>query len=347
MIIKEEIIAWYRVNKRDLPWRDTVNPYLVWLSEIILQQTRVNQGLPYFLRFTEKFPTVFDLANAQQDDVMLLWQGLGYYSRARNLHTTAKYVAYELNGKFPNSHQGLLQLKGVGDYTAAAIASFCYNEPVPVVDGNVYRVLSRVFDIETPIDSTEGKKYFKALAQKLIDKTNPGEYNQAIMEFGAVQCTPGQPNCTLCPLQNGCVAFYKKKVNQLPKKEKKTKIKERYLHFFLITDGENFLIEKRQANDIWKNLYQLPLLETEEATLSEAEIMEKATQELAQDINTVSFQGEFKHVLSHRILKVFFWKIDVKKLQKPTNNRLLVALNDRVLYSMPRIITKFFEQKYF
>ena len=227
MILSEKLIYWYLQNKRELPWRKTKDPYRVWLSEIMLQQTRVAQGLPYFLKFTKAFPTVFDLAKADESEVLKLWQGLGYYSRARNLHFTAKYIAEELNGMFPENYKGLLQLKGVGDYTASAIASICYDEPVAVVDGNVYRVLSRYFGIATPINSTKGIKEFKELAQTLIDASQPGVYNQAIMDFGALHCKPQNPLCNECPVSDSCVALAKNSIKELPVKERKIKIKKR------------------------------------------------------------------------------------------------------------------------
>jgi len=219
------LIYWYLHNKRDLPWRKSKNPYYVWLSEIILQQTRVAQGLPYFLNFTKAFPTVFDLAEAKENTVLKLWQGLGYYSRARNLHFSAKYIKNELNGIFPTTYKDLLKLKGVGDYTASAIASICFNEPTAVVDGNVYRVLSRYFGIKTPINSTEGIKEFKKLAQTLIHTKDPGTYNQAIMDFGATLCKPKNPLCNECPFANSCVSLEKNLINELPIKEKKVKLK--------------------------------------------------------------------------------------------------------------------------
>ena len=218
------ITNWYRQNKRDLPWRLTTDPYKIWLSEIILQQTRVDQGLSYYLKFVKEFPTIQALANASEQQVLALWQGLGYYSRARNLHFTAKTISNELNGKFPNSFTSLKKLKGIGDYTAAAIASFSYNEITPVVDGNVYRVLSRVFNIATPIDSSQGKKLFYELAGELISKENPGEFNQSIMEFGALWCKPQNPKCEDCPLQENCLAFENDTVKLLPVKDKKIKI---------------------------------------------------------------------------------------------------------------------------
>ena len=226
MIFYNYLIKWYLENKRDLPWRKTTNPYHIWLSEIMLQQTRVAQGMPYFLSFVEAFPTVFDLAKAEEEQVLKLWQGLGYYSRARNLHKTAQYIATELNGVFPDNYKDLLQLKGVGDYTAAAIASFSYNEAVPVVDGNVFRVLSRYFDLDTDIAQAFAKKEFAALAFELMPKDTPATFNQAIMEFGALQCVPKNPDCAVCVFNESCAALQKKKVELLPVKSKKSKSEE-------------------------------------------------------------------------------------------------------------------------
>ncbi|CAG0910098.1 unnamed protein product [Cyprideis torosa] len=223
-MFSKKIIDWYQINKRDLPWRNTKDPFTIWLSEIILQQTRVAQGLPYYQRFIKAFPNLEKLAVASEQEVLKLWQGLGYYSRARNLHYSAIYIVNELNGKFPSNYNDLLNLKGVGDYTASAIASICYNEPTAVVDGNVYRVLARYFGIETAINSTKGVKEFKLLAQELIDDDNPGTHNQAVMEFGARMCKPQNPDCLSCPLKESCVSLQKNKVNLLPFKEKKLKL---------------------------------------------------------------------------------------------------------------------------
>ena len=259
------LISWYLENKRDLPWRNTQNPYFIWLSEIILQQTRVAQGTPYFLSFTSSFPTVFDLANANEEQVLKLWQGLGYYSRARNLHKTAQYVAHDLSGIFPDNYTDLLKLKGVGEYTAAAIASFSYNEVVPVVDGNVFRVLSRYFDIETDIALASAKKEFTAIAFEIMPKDTPALFNQAIMEFGALQCVPKSPNCGVCVFNTSCAALQKKKVAQLPVKSKKLKVKNRFFNYLVATDSnKNTLIQKRTSKGIWHNLYEFPLIESEE-----------------------------------------------------------------------------------
>ncbi len=263
MIFSNILISWYLQNKRDLPWRNTQNPYLIWLSEIMLQQTRVKQGLPYFLKFTEAFPTVYDLANATEEQVLKLWQGLGYYSRARNLHSTAKHIAYGLNGIFPDTYQKLLSLKGVGEYTAAAIASFSFLEPVPVVDGNVFRVLARVFDIKSDISNNGTKKEFQLLSGSLMPKNDPAIYNQAIMEFGALQCVPKNPDCASCIMNEICLANKNNSVKILPVKSKKTKVRDRYFNYAVIKDKDNnILYQQRKDKDIWQHLYEFPLIET-------------------------------------------------------------------------------------
>ena len=309
------LIKWYLQNKRDLPWRKTDNPYLIWLSEIMLQQTRVAQGTPYFLSFTTAFPTVFDLAKADEEQVLKLWQGLGYYSRARNLHKTAQYVANELSGKFPDNYNDLLKLKGVGEYTAAAIASFSYNEPVPVVDGNVFRVLSRYFDMETDIASASAKKEFAALAFELMPKDKPAIFNQAIMEFGALQCVPKNPNCDVCVFNTSCAALQKKKVDQLPVKLKKTKVRNRFFNYLVVSDdNENTIIQKRTAKGIWHNLYEFPLIETE--TPEDFDFISANVQEAFFKNNTVisiedCSDKSIIHKLSHQHLHIKFWKIKV------------------------------------
>ena len=315
MKFSKALIQWYLQNKRDLPWRNNTNPYTIWLSEIMLQQTRVAQGLPYYLRFTSAFPTVFDLANADEEEVLKLWQGLGYYSRARNLHKTAKYIAFEQNGEFPKTYSALLHLKGIGEYTAAAIASFAYNESVPVVDGNVYRVLSRYFDIETDIASAGAKKEFTHLAAELLPKGSANIFNQAIMEFGALQCVPRNPDCGICVFNDSCLALQQKKVAQLPVKSKKLKVAKRYFNYLVFSDENNkTLICKRTQKGIWHNLYEFPLLETEIAQ------NDMAVLELIQNQNFV--KNEIKemqlynptaivHKLSHQHLEIKFWKVKV------------------------------------
>ncbi|MBC7846751.1 MAG: A/G-specific adenine glycosylase [Flavobacterium sp.] len=309
------LIKWYLQNKRDLPWRKTDNPYLIWLSEIMLQQTRVAQGTPYFLSFTTAFPTVFDLANANEEQVLKLWQGLGYYSRARNLHKTAQYIANELSGIFPDNYNNLLKLKGVGEYTAAAIASFSYNEAVPVVDGNVFRVLSRYFDVETDIAAASAKKEFAALAFELMPKDNPAIFNQAIMEFGALQCVSKSPNCDVCVFNTSCAALQKKKVDQLPVKLKKTKVRNRFFNYLVVSDdNENTVIQKRTAKGIWHNLYEFPLIETD-APEGFDFISANIQNEFFKNNTLISIEGcndkSIIHKLSHQHLHIKFWKIKV------------------------------------
>ncbi|NRS87209.1 A/G-specific adenine glycosylase [Flavobacterium sp. 7E] len=309
------LVKWYLVNKRDLPWRNTTNPYFIWLSEIMLQQTRVAQGTPYFLSFTTAFPTVFDLAKADEEQVLKLWQGLGYYSRARNLHKTAQYIAFDLNGVFPDNYNDLLNLKGVGEYTAAAIASFSYNEIVPVVDGNVFRVLSRYFDIETDIALASAKKEFAALAFELMPKDDPATFNQAIMEFGALQCVPRNPDCTVCVFNDSCLALKKNKVALLPVKLKKLKVTKRYFNYIVATDeNENTIINKRTAKGIWHNLYEFPLIETEKEV--DFDFIAPQIQDAFFDNNKVVSIMEdneisIVHKLSHQHLYIKFWKVAV------------------------------------
>ncbi|MET0758956.1 MAG: A/G-specific adenine glycosylase [Flavobacterium sp.] len=309
------LIQWYLQNKRDLPWRNTQNPYPIWLSEIMLQQTRVAQGMPYFFSFTNAFPTVFDLANASEEQVLKLWQGLGYYSRARNLHKTAQYVAFELNGVFPDNYKDLLKLKGIGDYTAAAIASFSYNETVPVVDGNVFRVLSRYFDVETDIALASAKKEFAALAFELMPKDNPALFNQAIMEFGALQCVPKNPNCEDCVMNRSCLALQKKKVHLLPVKSKKVKVKNRFFDYLVIEDdNKKTIIHKRTNKGIWHNLYEFPLIETEgEVDFDTILIAVKKLNSFDNEINSIAeFHSKSQiHKLTHQHLHIKFWKIKV------------------------------------
>lgn len=309
------LINWYLENKRDLPWRNTKDPYPIWLSEIMLQQTRVAQGMPYYFSFLNAFPTVFDLANAEEQQVLKLWQGLGYYSRARNLHHTAQYIASELHGKFPNSYSGLVKLKGVGEYTAAAIASFAYNEAVPVVDGNVFRVLSRYFGIETDISSGKAKKEFTALAAELLPKDQAGLFNQAIMEFGALQCVPKSPNCEACVFNTSCMALQEGKVANLPIKLKKTKVTNRYFNYIVISDAEgNTKLQQRTDKGIWYNLYEFPLIETQKeegfktiAPLIKSESSFGSSVVGIEEVNPISIV----HKLSHQHLYIKFWKVTI------------------------------------
>ena len=338
------LIKWYLQNKRDLPWRNTTNPYPIWLSEIMLQQTRVAQGMPYFLSFTTAFPTVFDLATANEEQVLKLWQGLGYYSRARNLHKTAQYVASDLGGIFPDNYADLLKLKGIGEYTAAAIASFSYNEAVPVVDGNVFRVLSRYFDIETDIAQASAKKEFAALAFELMPKDTPATFNQAIMEFGALQCVPKSPNCGICVFNESCAALQKNKVDQLPVKSKKLKVRKRYFNFLVVADEMgNTIIQKRTDKGIWHNLYQYPLIETEKE--EDFDYVSEAVQGDYFKDNTVISMLEYNeksiiHKLSHQHLHIKFWKVNL-------NGSIENGINKAVLrtFPFPIVIYNFIEKE--
>ncbi len=342
MTFSKSIINWYSVYKRDLPWRNTKDPYYIWLSEIILQQTQVKQGLPYYNAFIENYPSVFDLANASEDSVLKLWQGLGYYSRARNLHFTAQYIVNTLNGKFPNNYKDLLQLKGVGDYTASAIASIAFNEVAAVVDGNVYRVLSRYYGIATPINSSEGIKAFKALATQLIDAKQPATFNQAIMEFGARQCKPKNPNCVICPLNQSCMALQKNTISILPVKLKKTKVQKKYFNFLVCVDTENnILFEKRTGNGIWQNLYQFPLIESDKSLKAS----EFNTLNVTSVLNNAKFdywlynEKDIVHKLSHQHLFTKFWILETKKLHH--NSILLTELKK---YPSPVLISNFINE---
>ena len=338
------LIKWYLQNKRDLPWRNTTDPYPIWLSEIMLQQTRVAQGMPYFLSFTAAFPTVFDLAKANEEQVLKLWQGLGYYSRARNLHQTAQYIASNLAGIFPDNYSELLKLKGVGEYTAAAIASFSYNEAVPVVDGNVFRVLSRYFDIETDIAQASAKKEFAALAFELMPKDTPATFNQAIMEFGALQCVPKSPNCGICVFNESCAALQKKKVDQLPIKSKKIKIRNRYFNYLVVADeNDNTIIQKRTDKGIWHNLYEFPLIETEKE--EDFDYVSEAVHGDYFKDNTVISMLEYNeksiiHKLSHQHLHIKFWKVNL-------NGSIENGINKTVLrtFPFPIVIYNFIEKE--
>jgi len=338
------LIKWYLRNKRDLPWRKTVDPYQIWLSEIMLQQTRVAQGMPYFFSFTKEFPTVKHLADASEEKVLKLWQGLGYYSRARNLHKTAQYISNDLNGVFPDSYKELLKLKGVGEYTAAAIASFSYNEIVPVVDGNVFRVLARYFDVESDIALPATKKEFAALAQELMPKDNPAIFNQAIMEFGALQCVPKSPNCSICDFNESCAALQKGKVNRLPVKSKKLKVTNRYFNYLILEDVlGNTLIQKRTAKGIWHNLYEFPLLETE--SIVGFDVVSKiAKEEIFSSYSIIGIEECNKstiiHKLSHQHLHIQFWKIKVKeKIENGIDNEKLKT------FPFPIVIYNFIEKQ--
>ena len=326
------LLKWYGKNKRDLPWRKNPQAYRIWLCEIIMQQTRISQGISYYEKFVKAYPTPADLAAAPEDEVLKLWQGLGYYSRARNLHAAAK----SMNGKFPTTYEGVRALKGVGDYTAAAICSIAYNMPYAVVDGNVFRVLSRVFGIQTPIDSTDGKKEFSMLAQKLLDKKNPGDFNQALMDFGALVCTPQAPQCDKCPFEKKCVARLKNQVEKFPVKAQKTKISTRYFHYIYVEQGNYLWLHKRSGKDIWQNLYELPLVETSDEKLTPPTWLGNAK------ITPVG--KPVKHVLSHQIIYARLYKVKISPSRKLPADFLRISRKDFPKYAISRLVQKLVEQ---
>ena len=331
----QTLLKWYKINKRDLPFRDTHDAYRIWLSEIIFQQTRIAQGLAYYEKFAKRFPTPLALAKAKEDEVLKLWQGLGYYSRARNLHAAAKSM---MNGKFPTTYDGVRALKGVGDYTAAAICSMAYNMPYAVVDGNVYRVLSRVFGVQTPIDTTEGKKEFTALAQKLLDKKFPGDFNQAVMDFGAMVCTPQTPRCKACPLAQKCMARRENCVDKLPVKAQKTKVSERFFHYIYVEQGAFTWLHKRGAGDIWQNLYEIPLVETAKGGV----LTKKPAWCGHAKLTPVG--GPIKHVLSHRIIWAQLYRVVLPPAAKMPSEFLRVKKSSLETYAVPRLVQKLLER---
>jgi len=312
------LIMWYLIHKRDLPWRKSHDPFRIWLSEIILQQTRISQGTAYYEKFIAEFDDIRALANADETRVLKLWQGLGYYSRARNLHFTAKQVANEMNGRFPETFEGLLKLKGVGDYTASAIASIAYNLPHATVDGNVYRVMSRFFGITSPIDSSKGSKEFKSLAQELLDKDQPGTHNQAVMELGALICTPKKPACQECPLKNNCFAFLQGRMQEFPVKQGKIVTRKRHFNYLVLNSANSFTkIRQRQGKDIWKHLFEFPFLETEETELKSEAIESLVREEL--NLYTKYELNKFNttpviHKLSHQELHANFWIVETDEI---------------------------------
>ncbi len=339
-----QIYQWYSQNKRDLPWRETSDPYKIWISEIILQQTRVAQGTDYYNRFIEKFPTIADLANASEDNVLKLWQGLGYYTRARNLHFTAKNIISDYGGKFPSDYKTILSLKGIGNYTAAAIASIAFDLPYPAIDGNIYRVLSRYFGISTPIDSNNGRKEFQEIAEALMPAQNTGFHNQAFMEFGALQCTPKSTDCPNCPLLETCFAAQNNRVVQLPVKSKKIKQRTRYFLYFLIEDGDFIYLEKREDKDIWKNLYQLPLVELEEKPSDHQILALNAPfmKNIKSILKTVSAQK--KHILSHQIIFARMIHVEIKSNELLNEKLVRVNKKDISKFAVPKLVQDFLNE---
>ena len=333
------IADWYRQMKRDLPWRATDAPYFIWLSEVILQQTRVDQGTAYYHRFIETFPTVDQLARAELQTVLNLWQGLGYYSRARNLHQTAKIISNDYQGIFPNSYAELIKLKGIGPYTAAAIASFAFNENVPVVDGNVYRVLSRYFDIDTPINSSAGIKLFKSLAEEVINPKDPALHNQAIMEFGALHCTPKNPKCDSCVLQGSCLSYANATIQNRPVKTKKQEVRNRFFHYLIFNLNGNTYIQQRKGRDIWEELYQFPMIETEN---------DSVPNELNRIYGASLFEisSPIIHLLSHQRISARFYHIHGTDIH-PLEDWILIHSSAIQDYPIPRLLDKYLETRTF
>jgi len=341
-----KLIDWYKKNQRELPWRNTADPYKIWISEILLQQTRVNQGLDYYYRFVERFPNVSSLANAHEDEVLKYWQGLGYYSRARNLHKAALQIMAIHQGVFPDNFRDVLALPGIGTYTASAICSFAYNQPYAVVDGNVYRVLSRLFNNPTPIDSNKGIKLFQNLANELLDRQQPGTHNQAIMEFGALQCIPRNPRCEICTLNHECMAFANKTVSQLPVKSLKIKIKNLYYNYLNIKYQHYSFIGQRKEDNIWKNLYEFPIIE-DIKLLNEKELLQNEKfKELFKDIDNVYIRSISKrvvHILTHRKISAQLINIEITSLNDALKAYQIIPSKEIDRYAVSRLMEIFID----
>jgi A/G-specific adenine glycosylase len=343
MNFSDELVNWYAQNKRDLPWRHTIDAYIIWLSEIILQQTRVEQGLPYFYRFAEKYPTVTDFAAADENEILKLWQGLGYYSRGRNMLKTARMVQELHDGRFPTKYDELIKLKGIGEYTAAAIASFSSNEAKAVVDGNVYRVIARYLGIFEPINSTQGKKLFQSAANDFLNKKNSALHNQAMMEFGAMLCKPQNPACGICPVRLGCYAFKHNATTSLPVKVNKLKIKERYFNYFLYTDGEHILMNKRNENDIWANMYDLPMIEAGSLLpVNELIVHPRAVEYWGPNLEIAAISEVKKHILTHQRLYIRFITV-VKSPQIIKPDWIFIKAEDLKALPLPKVIFAFLD----
>ncbi|MHB9054609.1 MAG: A/G-specific adenine glycosylase [Paludibacteraceae bacterium] len=344
--IRQILKDWYYINKRILPWRETTDPYNIWISEIILQQTRVNQGYDYYIRFIERFPDVKSLSDTNEQEVLKYWQGLGYYSRARNLYKAACKIISDFNGRFPKTYDEILSLSGIGEYTASAISSFAYNQPYATVDGNIFRVIARLSGNETPINTSNGKKLFTGMAQELLDKQKPGLHNQTIMEFGALQCVPLSPDCENCPLQNYCEAYKLNLVNTLPVKQGKTKVSNRYFNYFYIKNDRFTYLQKRTKKDIWQNLFEFPLIETDKSVDSE-ELMK--TESFIQffegcKIRIEKISNPLKHVLSHRIIYTVFYTVIIENENSFIRQLKKIPLNDLNQFPVSRLTELFLEQ---
>jgi len=348
LIIKKNLIKWYQLHHRDLPWRNTKNPYEIWLSEVILQQTRVDQGLNYYEKFTAKYPTIQALAATSENIVLKDWEGLGYYSRARNLLFTANFICEKLEGKFPKSYNEIIKLKGIGPYAAAAISSFAFEEERAVVDGNVYRTLSRIFGISTPIDSTAGKKEFQALADELIKDEKPSIHNQAMMEFGALQCTPKNPECENCPFNDSCFAFKHDLISELPVKSKKTKQTKRHFTYLVVSDGEHLLLNKRSEKGIWANLFEFPVIESANEKEQLAIQQTDAWNTLVNQTNgNVKFKSNtYKHILSHQIISAVFFEIKLSEMPLITDKEnLIINKSELNQYALPKLLINYLSDR--
>lgn len=343
----QSLSEWYSRNKRDLPWRNSPAPYEIWLSEIILQQTRVDQGLDYFNKFISHYPDIHQLAAASVDEVLKLWQGLGYYTRARNLHAAANEIVKKYNGRFPESYNHLIKLKGIGPYTAAAVASIAFNEPVPVVDGNVLRFLSRYYGINVSVDTNEGKKKIYELAASIIDTKNPGVHNQAVMEFGALQCKPHNPECEECIFKSTCYAYKYNKVNILPVKNKKTKLRKRFFNYLFITCNGKTYLNKRNSKDIWRMLYEFPLVESDRIFSEENLILSDECQHIFSEISQVFLMEKsvvYRHHLSHQLISAKFFHFEINEPSAVILERYMeIDLQDMHNYAIPRLIEKYLE----
>jgi A/G-specific adenine glycosylase len=345
--VTTRLLNWYKVHKRQLPWRETTDAYSIWISEVILQQTRVAQGEDYFLRFMHRFPNVQLLAEAEEEEVLKLWQGLGYYSRARNMHAAAKQIMRQFGGIFPNRYSDILSLKGVGAYTAAAISSIAFNEPHAVVDGNVYRVIARLFAIESPIHTSGGKKAIAAIAQSLIAAESPGSYNQALMDFGSIICTPAQPKCGDCMLQDYCAAYAENRVAYFPVNNRRVSIKKRYFNYFHIVQGNSTFLQKRERSDIWKNMFEFPLIET----LSAMDFMQleqtTAFRQLFPGIEalTIDHMLALKHQLTHQVIHANFYRVIIPGKYPFTTPLNAIKIEKEQLsdYPVSRLTDKYME----
>lgn len=342
----QQLMHWHgNENTRSLPWKEEKDPYKIWLSEVILQQTRAAQGLPYYLRFTERYPTVKDLAEANEEEAFRIWQGLGYYNRCKNMLATARIIANELGGQFPDTYEGLLGLKGIGPYTAAAIGSFAFGLPEAVVDGNVYRVLARYFGIDTPFDTTEGKKQFSQMAKEVLNISDSSAYNQAIMDLGATVCTPQNPKCPDCPVQKQCVAYKQGLTQLLPVRSKKTAVSHRYFHYVLFTTGNKLWLHKRTAKDIWQNLYEPFLIENSSALTSKELIKQPAFEALNLKNANLEYEGKFSQRLTHRIIESHFFTCNLYIGLPISKDGIWVDYNDLKNLAFPKTVVSFLEKK--